>query len=461
MATGRRSLVERCLSLVVEVRRGEGLSALLLAAALFLLLTAYYVIKPAREALILQHPDGAYYKSYLGAAIAVALLVVVPAYARLADRLPRHRLVVGVTLFFASHLVVFYALSQLEGARQSLWLSLAFFVWVGIFNMMLVAQLWAFCNDVYSDEQGKRLFVIVGLGASIGAIAGGLVKSALSGFLDVFESLLVSAVALVGVSAIVYVVHRLGSASGALGERYVGATTEAPRAVGERLPPRQGAFAMVSSHRYLRLIALFTLVFTLVNTNGEFMLGRLVQEAGQALDGDAKIAFIDERYNSFFRTVNALGFALQLLVVSRLIRHAGVSRALMVLPVVALLGAGSVAAVPALGVLFVGKVAENSLDYSLNATLRQMLWLPTTRDMKYKAKQAVDTFFVRMGDLASMACVTLVAKTLGWGVRGVALLDLALVVSWLWLARAISREHGRLEREGGKLSASELASADS
>ena len=110
-AAARPSPLDRLLGIVTEVRPGEGATALLLTLALFLLLMAYYIIKPVREALILQHPAGAEYKSWLGAAIAVLLLAVVPLYSKLADRLPRNQLVSGVTLFFAGNLALFYAAS--------------------------------------------------------------------------------------------------------------------------------------------------------------------------------------------------------------------------------------------------------------------------------------------------------------------------------------------------------------
>ena len=119
-------------------------------------------------------------------------------------------------------------------------------------------------------------------------------------------------------------------------------------------------------------------------------------------------------------------------------------RAFFVMPLIALLDGAAVAVVPALAVVFVGKIAENSTDYSLNNTLRQMLWLPTSREMKYKAKQAVDTFFVRMGDVASAAWVVVGASAFGLGVRGFALTNVLLVVVWLVLAVAIVREQRKL-----------------
>jgi AAA family ATP:ADP antiporter len=438
------SLLERALAIVAPVRPGEGVTALLLAAALFLLLMAYYIIKPVREALILQHAAGAEYKSWLGAAIAMLLLLVVPLYARAADGLPRNRLVSGVTLFFSAHLVLFYWASSMGGVRESLWLSLIFFVWVGIFNMMLVAQLWAFANDVYSQEQGKRLFVIVGLGASIGAIAGGAVQAALASVFDIFEMLLVSAAALGGVALIAELVHRRENTLHARSEAVPGPAQLAPAGL------RKGAFALVLRTRYLGLIAAFSLVFTFVNTNGEYMLGKLIKAAADgaiqsgALDPGQLRSFIAARYNAFFGWTNSLSFVLQFLVVSRLVQRAGISRAFFILPVIALVDGLAVATVPVLGVIFIGKIAENSTDYSLNNTLRHMLWLPTSREMKYKAKQAVDTFFVRMGDVASGAWVALGAAVLGLGVRGFALTNTVLVLVWLLLAWAIVKAYRQL-----------------
>jgi AAA family ATP:ADP antiporter len=115
-----------------------------------------------------------------------------------------------------------------------------------------------------------------------------------------------------------------------------------------------------------------------------------------------------------------------------------------VLPLISLLDGAAVAIMPVLAVLFVGKIAENSTDYSLNNTLRHMLWLPTTRDMKYKAKQAVDSFFVRMGDVGSGLWVVLGAGVLQLGVRGFALTNVVLAVVWLALAWAIVKEQRRL-----------------
>jgi AAA family ATP:ADP antiporter len=448
--TDERTPVERLLGVVTDVRSGEAPLSLTLALNVFLLLTAYYVIKPVREALILELDSGAEYKSAMSAVIAVTLLVAVPAYARFVDTLPRLRLVVGVTLFFASHLVLFYFASKYEPFRRNM--GLVFFVWVGVFNMMVVAQLWSFANDLFDPEQGKRLFALVALGASLGAALGSKVAGWLVRPLGVYALLLVAAAILVGCAFLFVASERL---SIAFRKRAAGMAPAAavfsnfPRT--EKKEPPRGAFALVFRHRYLLAIALFTLVFSWANTNGEYMFGKLVKAAASdalahgALRPDGVKEFIGAAYADFFFAVNILGVALQLFVVSRVVKYGGgTGVGLFVLPFITLGSGLAVLVAPVLAVLAVGKTLENATDYSLNNTIRQTLWLPTSREMKYKAKQAVDTFFVRLGDVSSWGLV-IIGGLLSWSVRGFALVNALLAVIWLFLAWRIRREGERLE----------------
>ena len=166
-AIDRAGPLDRALRLFADVRAGEGGTALLLAFNVFLLLATYYCIRPVREALILSVEGGAELKSYLAAGQAVLLLGLVPAYGALADRLPRRRLLNVVTAFFVACLIAFYLLTR-AGAP----IAVIFFLWVGIFNLMIVAQFWSFANDLYTKDQGERLFAIVAVGASLGAVLG-------------------------------------------------------------------------------------------------------------------------------------------------------------------------------------------------------------------------------------------------------------------------------------------------
>lgn len=471
----RGALVRRVLGVVTEVRPGETVTALLLTLNVFVLLTAYYVIKPVREGLILELESGAEYKSYMSGAIALLLLVLVPLYARFASRVSRNRLVVGVTLFFVLHLVLFYLASRVSELRPHL--GLFFYLWVGVFNMMLVAQFWAFANDVYSDEQGERLFALVGLGASVGAALGAKVADLLAEPVGRYNLLLVAAGMLSLCALLFQWVHRRESGAreartdSAKGTQERDAKPDTSLAAGaepattspdghEKVSPRQrvaGAFGLVARHRYLRLLAIFSLVFTVVNTNGEYMLSKLFKAealervAQGALAESAVGNYLASEYGEFFFYVNVCGIVLQAFVVSRLVRYGGLRLAFLVLPVVALLGGIAFLAWPLLAVLRVTKIAENSTDYSVNNTVRNMLWLPTTQEMKYKAKQAVDTFFIRMGDVSSAAFVAVGVGVLGVGVRSFAAMNVIIIVGWLLLARAILRENAAMKaRHGGE-----------
>ena len=161
-----RNVLERFLCLFANVRGGEGATAVLLTLNVFILMLAYYIIKPVREALILAG-QGAEIKAYTSAGQAILLLGAVPLYALLAGRFPRRRLINVVTAFFIACLGVFYILGQLRVP-----LGIGFFVWVGIFNVMVIAQFWSFANDLYTQEAGKRIFAIIAFGAASGAVFG-------------------------------------------------------------------------------------------------------------------------------------------------------------------------------------------------------------------------------------------------------------------------------------------------
>jgi AAA family ATP:ADP antiporter len=189
--TSERSSLERFLGVFTEVRPGEGITALLLALNVFLILMPYYVLKPVREALILGE-GSAELKSYLSAAQVVLLAFVVPYYGRLVAQFPRMRLINVVTVFFVSCLVLFYVLAQFQVP-----LAIVFFLWIGIFNLMIVAQFWSFANDVYTKEEGERLFTIVGFGASLGAVIGARAADRLIEPLGIYQLMLVGAALLV------------------------------------------------------------------------------------------------------------------------------------------------------------------------------------------------------------------------------------------------------------------------
>ena len=429
-----RSPLERFLRLFTEVHRGEGVTALALAFNVFLILTTYYLIKPVREGLILSVPDGPELKSYAAAGQALLLLAMVPAYGWLAGRVPRMRLIDTVTMIFAACLVGFYLLVE-SGAR----VGVVFFLWVGIFNLMIPAQFWSFANDIYDPERGKRLFVLVAFGASSGAVFGSFLANRLIPSIGVHEMLLVAAGVLASTLLVTHWVNARES-----GQAPGGGKAPVPDA------PIEGgnAFAMVLRNRYLLLLALMLLLNNWVNSNGEYILGHIVKEAaGEHAAGRGTLAeeeFIASFYSQYYGVVNLAGMLLQLFVVSRVIKYIGVPVAICLLPLITLGSYLTIMALPVLAVVRWVKTVENSTDYSLQNTLKQVLYLPTTRAEKYKAKQAIDTFFVRAGGVCSAGLVFAGTHALALDVRGFAVVTIVLCAAWLAVAVRLGRRFNTL-----------------
>ncbi len=475
----RAKPVDRFLRLFTDVRDGESPTALLLTLNVFLLLTAYYVLKVVREALILTE-FGAEIKAYASAGQVLLLAAIVPAYGILAGKVPRRRLINVVTAICIGCLGVFFLLGQ-----TGISLGIVFFIWVGIFNVMIIAQAWAFANDVYTNDEGKRLFPLIGFGASAGAVFGSYLTRALES-VGTTQLFLVAAV-LLGVALVItnFIdarerrrtessvpdINTTGTLPAATGQfrtetgEFKVPDSEYKKESGlyevidldakeepENGAPQStgGAMQLVFRSRYLLLIACLMMLLNWVNTTGEFILGRTVEEAAAAAvaagtaGGLSEQDFVRNFYGAFFSVVNLAALLAQLFLVSRIIKHFGMRVALLILPVIAFVGYAILAFFPILAAVRWAKTAENATDYSLQNTVRNVLFLPTTREEKYKAKQAIDSFFWRAGDLLSALLVLVGVNILLFQTRHFAIFNLVLVAFWIVLAVFIGRRYVRL-----------------
>src|SRR6185436_10437451 len=145
-------------------------------------------------------------------------------------------------------------------------------------------------------------------------------------------------------------------------------------------------------------------------------------------------AWIGAFAGSYQFWVNVVALLLQFFVTSRLVKYAGLRGALLALPLIALGGYSIIAAGVSFAVVRWVKTAENATDYSIMNTSRPLLSLPTSREEKYKAKQAIDTFFVRGGDLLSAAAVYMGTQVFRWDVAGFAVGNVVLTLVWLGIA---------------------------
>ena len=431
--------LDRLLGLFSDVHAGEGARALLLLANVFLILVSYYVIKTVREPLILNTEvpgflqalgitGPAEVKAYAAAGQALVLMLFVPAYSWFASRVDRMKLIVGVTLFFVANILGF-AVSVAAGVP---FVGIAFYIWVGFFSLSIIAQFWSYANDIYTRDAGNRLFPIIGIGATAGSPLGAWVAGTLFDAQVTAPVMLCLAAALLLSTLGIYLYVNRGSG----GHRDPAAPAAAQVALGNR-----SGFSLVFSNRYILLIAALLVLLNVVNTVGEYMLSDLVvdhaAELAAADPGFDKGAYIGAYYGSYFFWVNVVAVLLQAFVASRLVKRFGLAGVLFALPVIALGAYGFVAAGATLLVVRIAKTAENSTDYSVMNTAKQLLWLPTTRDEKYKAKQAVDSFFYRMGDLTAAFVIFAGTTWLSLDAGGFALVNIAFVAVWLVVAAAL------------------------
>ncbi len=229
---------------------------------------------------------------------------------------------------------------------------------------------------------------------------------------------------------------------------------ESPELKEESAPKGEGAFALVFQTRYLLLIAFLLMFLNWVNTTGEYILGSVVEDAARAAVAQGQAGglsveqFIGQFYSRFFGVVNVAGVLIQLFLVSRIFKYLGVHIAVMILPCIALGAYSILAFYPILAAIRWAKTAENSTDYSLNNTVRNVLFLPCTRAQKYSAKQAIDSFFVRSGDVLSALTVFIGTTYFALQASGFAKFNIGLVLVWLVVALSIGRQYKHLAATG-------------
>jgi AAA family ATP:ADP antiporter len=451
----RPSLLDHSLRIFTDVRAGEGYTALLMFVNIFLILCAYYFIKPLREGWIavsdVHGLTKVEVKAYSSFAQSILLIPVVWLYGRVSDHWSRRKLIIGATLFCMTNMVVFWVL-QPDYFFAKLPLSgIFFYLWVGMFGVFVVAQFWAFAADVYSGEQGDRLLPMIAIGATAGAASGSWITEVLLKFrLIRTEWLLMVALMPLAISLfLTAIVDR----------------RQPPLPTPDTEPQQieggssRGAFWLVFSSRFLLTTAIITILLSWVNTNGENLLFRVLQAflKDEALaqgivtpnallhyTRDATIGF----YGNFYFWVNLVALLLQAFVASRLLKYGGFGALFLMLPIITMVSYSTMALVPVLIIVKMMKIAENATDYSISNTARHVLWLPLPAAVKYKGKPTIDTLFVRVGDGIAALTVLIGVGFLALPTPYFFILNVALVLVWIGFAVVVVRERRRLVGSG-------------
>lgn len=427
------SLFERFLSYFTWVKAGEGRSVFYFLLSIFTLMFAYYQLKVIREPLLLA-TGTAELKSYTTAAQALLLIIIVPLFTRYYHHSKleqdKSKLLRNILFFFVTNLVVFFLLG-----KAGVPIGIAFYIWLGIFSVMAVALFWAFAADCFNIKSGQRLFVIIASGGSLGAWLGTKSAGYLSKQIDAYSLMLVSGFLILIVAFLI--------------KQCYTSIPEDSSPPEEALQEQQNinwsrGFSLVFKKKYLLQIALLVLLVNWINTSGEYILTKLVIEASLtagAIDPEARQSFITAFYASYIGWFTLAGLLLQLFVVSRLFRLIGVGASVLILPIVALINYGFILFFPILAVARLGMIAENSVNYSIQNTSRQALFLSVPREQKYVCKNTIDTFFYRFGDLLQGASIAIGVNIFGLGTQGFVIFNLFLGSLLLWVAILIKRRN--------------------
>jgi AAA family ATP:ADP antiporter len=402
-----------------DVREGEWRLVLLFFANLFLLLTAYYILKVIREPLILLG-GGALQRTYARGLQAGLLVLLVPAYSALANRIDPARLVKWIMALFVASLGGFFL-----AGRIGLPIGFPFFVWLGVFSTLSIAQFWSLANDQMTEAEGKRLFPLVAVGGTVGGIAGAQFVARGLGHLTPMQMMLAAAGVLVACMGLTEAGHQLG-------RQRLGADPS------RRQRDPRGGFALVLGDRYLLLIGVSVVVLNLITATGDYILAQMVTARALLLAPALRGPFIGAFYGDLQTWVTGLTALVQILFVARAFKAVGIGGVLFVMPLLVVTGYGLLALLPLLATFKAVKVAESTTDYSLQNTIQHALFLPTSVDAKYKAKSAIDTLSKRIGDLASTVLISL-GSYLGFKILGFAVVNVLAGVLWVWLSVQLRR----------------------
>jgi AAA family ATP:ADP antiporter len=424
----------RLLRRTVDVREHETAALVASCAYFFFVLSAYYVIRPVRDEMGVA--GGVGNLAWLFTATLVGMLLVHPLFTALVARFPRRRFVPLIYRFFILNLVGFFLVLGAGGGAHAVWVGRVFFVWTSVFNLFVVSVFWSFMTDLYRPAQSQRLFGLVAVGGTLGAILGSTLTSALVPLVGPANLLLVSALLL-------EIAARAARALDGQEASLARGTQLEEAAVGEEGTAVIGGGVLdgirhVARSPYLLGIAALMLLFTIASTFLYFQQAAIV---ARVFEGDPQAR--TRLFAGLDLGVNVLTLATQIFLTGRMLRWLGVAVSLAVLPLTSLIGFGILGAAPVLAVLVVFQALRRAGNFAIQRPAREVLYTVLPRTDKYKAKNFNDTFVYRVGDQVGAWSYTVIAW-LGLGLSGLSLTMVPLSAVWLLLALWLGGRYRRL-----------------
>ncbi len=430
---------DNALARAIGARAGEGKALLWSCAYYFLVLTAYYILRPIRDEMGVA--GGVENLAWLFTGTLAGMLLLHPLYTWIVARMTRRRFVALTYRFFIANLVIFYLLLRAAGGdtpdpARAVWIGRAFFIWTSVFNLFVVSVFWSFTTDMYRPAQSRRLFGVIAVGGTLGSILGSSITSALAGTLGAANLLLVSGLFL---EAAAWAARALETR-----EPELAAAAQADVAEGERdraavAAPADAKDAVIGggvadgvrhvlASPYLLGIAVVMLFFTISSTFLYFQQSQIAKETFGA-DSAGRTQF----FANVDLLVNALTLVAQVFLTGRVLRWLGVGVGLAFLPAVSLLGFATIGIAPVLSAVVILQVLRRVGNFAIQRPAREVLYTVLPRTDKYKSKNFNDTFVYRLGDQVGAWSATLIAW-LGFGLSGLAWTMVPLSAAWLALA---------------------------
>jgi ATP:ADP antiporter, AAA family len=416
------SVFHRFLSKIIDVRPSEVPALAWSWLYIFSLLSSYYIMRPIRDQMGVA--GGVNNLQWLFTGTLIGMLVLNLPFSYLVKTFPRQKFISISYRFFAANILLFALALYVATPEQTIWVGRIFFIWTSVFNLFVVSIFWQMIVDVFTSEQGKRLFGFIAAGATLGAIAGSLftvstVEHMAPGYLMVGAALMLEVAVLC--------VRRLSGLSAALSERPLAEQSEAP--IGGTL---LSGFRDALSSSYLLNVSLFLLLYAVTSTFLYFQQAAVVSHSFESRA--AQTAF----FASVDLGVNALTLAVQLFLTGRILKRFGVGPTLSLLPLFSVIGFGAVALVPTLASVVGFQLFRRAGNFAISRPTREVLFTVLPREDRYKAKSFIDTAVYRLGDqIGAWSFALLTFLKLGLG--AISIVAAAASVLWLinswWLGR--------------------------
>lgn len=419
--SGIVSEMQKSLKLLLKIEAHEIRAALTAFSFMFMIMLAYYTLRPVRDAMASDWSDAEL--SWLWTSTFVISMVIVAIYGRVIGGIRFRRIVPGVYGFFSLSFLAFYLGTSL--AINPVYVDKAFYVWLSVFSLFHVSVFWSYMADTFSKDQGKRLFGFIASGASIGAVAGPVFPVFFSATLGVYNLMLLAALMLLLIIPLISYMEKLKREDLHGGSTGTDPTSGPASRITAGRNPFAG-FADFLSNRHLLAIGLFILLYTAMSTFVYFELKNMLAGFDRATRS--------QYWGMMDLIVNSLAVITALFATNRLAIRFGLAVTLSIIPVVIVAGWLIVAVAPLLPVLMGLQVVRRAGNYAVTRPGREMLFTRVSRDTRFRTKPVIDIVVYRGGDMLSGWAYTGLSAGFGLGLAGMGLIGAGIALLWAIVA---------------------------